>query len=802
MVKKFTPIILLLVLTTLVVSCASKEKKRARFLDKGKALYEQGDYVRARLELKNALQIDPKFADAYCLLGKVELKDKNFKQAFGYFSQAIKLDEGLMAARLELGRLFLAGKALERAAEQYELILARQPDDPDALQLKAAVLMAEKKPDVARPILTRLLEEGHTASEVYFMLTSIAMAEKDTLTAETWLKNGITANPDAIMLRRILAGLYAGTQRIQPAVDQLQKIIELEPENPGHTFALADFYWRFDQKNKAEKLLADLLDAGGENNEKNRIDAARFYVNRKQIDRAIQLLETGVQSSPKSWQTRLALSQLLLSQKKMDDAVKTLEVYLPLEKDTALPGVIRTKNALAAIFLKTGETDRAAQLTDEVLTENAKNVEAHFNKGQLALLEGDGTAAIPEFRTVVNEKPDFLPGYLHLARAHLQNKEMELATDTLIKAVKIDPKSREARTSLARLYTAKKDFKAAIAQFKEMRQFYPDDNRIPAAIGEIHEFAGNPEQAEKVYRSIISKTPESALGYLRLSRFYARRKKMGKADATLRQGLEKNPKSAEIFSSLVKLYAVEKRFDDAIGRCQAQIAKHPEDALCHNLLGGVYAMKKDYARAENAVKKAISLNPEWQAPHNALVRLYLAQGQKDKAVADLEKTLTANPKNFRAYMTLGFLYETSQAHDKARRVYEKALEVNPNLWAAANNLAFLLSEEAQSEADFDRALSLAGRALKARPDDPMVLDTMGWAYFKKGDNQRALGIMEKAIAKAPESPVLNYHLGMVLAKVNRPEEALEKLEKALATENDFSGRKEAEAKLATLEKDA
>ena len=44
-------------------------EKRDKFYKKGTALYQQGDYVKARLEFKNALQVDPKYAQGYYYLG-------------------------------------------------------------------------------------------------------------------------------------------------------------------------------------------------------------------------------------------------------------------------------------------------------------------------------------------------------------------------------------------------------------------------------------------------------------------------------------------------------------------------------------------------------------------------------------------------------------------------------------------------------------------------------------------------------------------------------------------------------------
>jgi tetratricopeptide (TPR) repeat protein len=60
-----------MVLILSVLSCGGPEEKKMKFFNKGKSLYEKGDYVKASLEFKNALQIDPKFSQAYYMLGMV-----------------------------------------------------------------------------------------------------------------------------------------------------------------------------------------------------------------------------------------------------------------------------------------------------------------------------------------------------------------------------------------------------------------------------------------------------------------------------------------------------------------------------------------------------------------------------------------------------------------------------------------------------------------------------------------------------------------------------------------------------------
>jgi len=62
-----------------------------KFYNKGKALYEKGDFVKAELEFKNAVQIDPKFADGHYMLGMVSLRKGNIRGAYGAFSKAVEL---------------------------------------------------------------------------------------------------------------------------------------------------------------------------------------------------------------------------------------------------------------------------------------------------------------------------------------------------------------------------------------------------------------------------------------------------------------------------------------------------------------------------------------------------------------------------------------------------------------------------------------------------------------------------------------------------------------------------------------
>ena len=106
------------VLALCLAACGGPEEKKAKFYSRALELFDKGDVVKARLEVKNALQIDPKFAEGYELLGRIELKEGNFKGGFGAFSKAVELKPELSVAQLEMGKLFLMSNAPDQALEK------------------------------------------------------------------------------------------------------------------------------------------------------------------------------------------------------------------------------------------------------------------------------------------------------------------------------------------------------------------------------------------------------------------------------------------------------------------------------------------------------------------------------------------------------------------------------------------------------------------------------------------------------------------------------------------------------------
>ena len=143
------------------------------------------------------------------------------------------------------------------------------------------------------------------------------------------------------------------------------------------------------------------------------------------------------------------------------------------------------------------------------------------------------------------------------------------------------------------------------------------------------------------------------------------------------------------------------------------------------------------------------------------------------------------------------MYERKKDYDKAIATYEHTLSKQPNNNIAANNLATLLLDHSTVSGRLKRAMELATRFEST--DQPVFLDTLGWAYYRSGDMDKAIGVLEKVVEQAPAVGIFRYHLGMAYYKKGDEASAKTQLAKALDSKDIFDGIEEARATLKQIQ---
>ncbi len=120
------------------------------------------------------------------------------------------------------------------------------------------------------------------------------------------------------------------------------------------------------------------------------------------------------------------------------------------------------------------------------------------------------------------------------------------------------------------------------------------------------------------------------------------------------------------------------------------------------------------------------------------------------------------------YYARGTSYERLKNWPPAEADLKKALELYPDQPLVLNYLGYSWIDQG---IQLDEGMRLIERAVAVKPDDGYIVDSLGWAHYKRGNYAEAVRYLERAVELRPDDPVLNDHLGDALWKVGREREA-------------------------------
>ena len=121
-------------------------------------------------------------------------------------------------------------------------------------------------------------------------------------------------------------------------------------------------------------------------------------------------------------------------------------------------------------------------------------------------------------------------------------------------------------------------------------------------------------------------------------------------------------------------------------------------------------------------------------------------------------------------------YERSKKWENAEKDFLLALKLSPDQPLVLNYLGYTWIDFG---INLDEAENLIKKAVKLRPNDGYFVDSLGWAYYRKGEYKRAVNELEKAVSLVPYDPIINDHLGDALFRAGYKNEAIYQWKRAL-----------------------
>lgn len=331
--------------------------------------------------------------------------------------------------------------------------------------------------------------------------------------------------------------------------------------------------------------------------------------------------------------------------------------------------------------------------------------------------------------------------------------------------------------------------------------------RLADAMANFYERHGRYDEAQALYRQFINDNPGSELAESALA------SRPAETPAPLIRSAEDG--LAEALFDLASVVNQPETIDLALlyGRCAIELRPHL--ALAQLLLSDVLSAQSKPELSLGMLDKISPSSPySWSARLRVAANLEMLD-RTDEAIAQLKEMAAEAPTRAGADMQLGDLLrgkkrfaEAVDAYDEAIQRFQKA--AMPPRWSLFYSRGIALERSGQwkrAETDLLHALELKPdqplvlnylgyswidrgenlqpglkmieKAVELRPEDGYIVDSLGWAHYRLGDYGSAVQYLEKAIELVPEDPTINDHLGDAYWQNERPTEARYQWRRAL-----------------------
>lgn len=441
---------------------------------------------------------------------------------------------------------------------------------------------------------------------------------------------------------------------------------------------------------------------------------------------ALEATQLWADAEPASERARQTLAALLLNEGKLSEAEPLLRDML---KQDSANGFLH----LSALMGKTRDTQAAQALVERLAVDYPGLPEARFAVAQAAASAGRFEQAIDALKQADSLRPGWEPAALLRAQVLAKTSRAD-ALAFMREFLTVHAGARDVRLAYARTLVNASQFPEAHAEFTRLTQDFPRNAEVSFAAGLLSLQMGDVAAARALLTQTLEYSPrEPDAVYYYLGQTAEQMKQPEEAVAAYAQVKSGNylvsarARQAALLARADKLDAALAMLAGTVGENEAQNVRLVQARA--ELLRQAKRHADEFAALDEGLKRF----PE--SPDLLYDRAMAAEkiDRLDVLESDLRRVMVLRPDDAQAYNALGYTLA-----DRTNRLPE--------------------------------ALVLIERALTLAPEDPFILDSMGWAQFRSGNLPRAQDYLERAFKLRPD-PEIAAHLGEVLWARGQRDEA-------------------------------
>jgi tetratricopeptide (TPR) repeat protein len=448
--------------------------------------------------------------------------------------------------------------------------------------------------------------------------------------------------------------------------------------------------------------------------------ALKISVYGKQPQQALEAARRWVTLAPDSMEARQSLAVLAL---RTGDEALALEQfrYILEHRDT---GSIDPYQPMLTLLAREPDKQRALKVLQQLVAMRPGDADAHFAYARLAVHTQDWPLGQREVAEALRFRPDWTPALVLQAQISLKQGQGDSARKQLEEALARKPADAELRMAYARLLVDLDDFEHARDQYRKLLKSHPDDGQVVYSLALLSLEAGHLKEAQALFEKLIGLEYQPQQAYYYLGAIAEEQQDTGRAMQWYRK-IEEGDHWIEV---QIRMARIEAQSGDVIAareRLRRVRLAHPGESQRMFLVEGEILSQID--RNEDAY---------------TLYSQYLSN----------------QPDDLEILYARALIAERLGRIDQAERDFLQVLAIDPNNARTLNALGYTLADRTDR---YQEAFNYVQQALAQTPDDPAVIDSMGWVLYRLGRLQEAREHLQKAYDLTQDSEIA-AHLGEVM----------------------------------------
>jgi len=419
---------------------------------------------------------------------------------------------------------------------------------------------------------------------------------------------------------------------------------------------------------------------------------------------------------------------------------------------------MEARKALTALALQQGDLDEVITQMDYMLN-NSDDPEDSFRMVTAVLARHeDKQAAMAAVHKLVERHPDSPHAWTALSRLAVVAEQPDVALDAVDRALALQPGAPDIIILKAQVLVRKAQKAEATALLGDAVRQQPENTDLLFAYGRMLLDGENLEGAKQQFRTVVKTDPTHADALYSLALLELETGAFRSGEKHLVQLLELKQHVQNAHYYLGYATAEQGKAQEALD-WYLKVESGDYWSQAQLRAAGLMVEQGDFVRMQEHMRSLRQKNPQLSS------QLYIIEGQAltdadlhMQAYSLYETALESNPDDLDLLYSYSLAAEKLDKLDVAETNLRRILAIDPDNVRALNAFGYTLADRTDRHQE---ALQYISKAYAKEPDDPAIIDSMGWVHFRMGDLDKAREYLQRAWDLSSDSEI-GAHFGEVL----------------------------------------